>query len=168
MSCSLFGILHYRQCRVELMDKFQQIAALNVCRIYIHPFQSSLIHQQQILNHWAHSTITEPTSACRSLVFTAPGLGMGRHGTIVDWNGEGSPSMAAVPLSKLVLVCLLIGRDTGRHPLLAHPGPTAYGDQTERALRVWLRRWQGEGRVGGLEEEMPTEWSHAAVRGLLT
>lgn len=98
-------------------------------------------------------------TARQTPALTAPTLGRGQYGTVLEWDGEGSFSMAAVPASPLsrspfpplffcLSRCLPIGRDTGR-PLFICP-PRAlqpFRGQTEKTVRVCLR-WSHRAREG--------------------
>lgn len=110
------------------------------------------------------------------VLFTAPGLGMGRHGTILDCDGEGSHGMAAVPASPTlsppspIFPYSPVFSDRVRHRKTPssspHPGPTAWGPDREGIEGLTKTATEEEGV--GVWDEMPSEWSHTAVRGLLT
>lgn len=156
LSCFLFWIFHLSQCCFErLEDNFTRLQ-YSMAEGYVH-IHSGLLYSNNrsrpfsvLNNHRAHFSVWESSVHC-------PGVG---NETAWDdnwtWMGRAplawqlsppAPSLAPLPPFFQASWCFLIGWDTRRHPLFAHPDRTAYGGQTERALRVWLRPWRRGGEA---------------------
>lgn len=92
-------------------------------------------------------------------MFNAPGLGMGQHGTILDWDGDGSPSMAAVPASHSLCPShfsqsVLVSSDWVRHrkrPSIRLPRSYSLWGPDREGIEGLTKTMTWEERVGGLE-----------------
>lgn len=81
---------------------------------------------------------------------------MGRHGTILDWDGEGSPSMAAVPSSPSLSPSsfspsVLVSSDRVRHrktPSIRPPRSYSLLGPDREDIEGLTKTMTGEGRVG--------------------